>query len=120
MIEETRTNYVCEYCRRRYVMQNAAEWHEKHCTKNPTNNHLCYQGCRHYRAEKEDDGTTTYRCKKKGLTMYGCGAERRSHRDVIANADIRMPTECESYTLMSIPVEALNGIANGGLGDFDV
>jgi hypothetical protein len=115
MIEETRINYICDYCHKRYVMKHAAEWHEKHCTKNPANNHLCYQGCKHFQTERNCDGSSTYICKKKNVYMYGCGAERRRHARVIEEADIRMPTKCDDYGLNEPNID---GIINGGLGSF--
>jgi hypothetical protein len=97
MKEIVRTNYICEFCGKYYVRKHHAEWHEKHCRLNPDNDHKCYHECRHLHKERECDGSTTITCRKKNLTMYGYAAERRRLLDVIGDADMRMPLQCDDY-----------------------
>lgn len=100
MIKEVITIYTCQYCRKYYKRKYHGEWHEKHCSKNPANNHKCFQFCKYLEKGYENieyrrDGTehatgVTFTCTKTGDSLWSYIAERRR----ISCDGSRMPLEC--------------------------
>lgn len=100
MTQQECTVYRCEHCRKLYLRRHACAWHEKHCSRNPNNQHVCYD-CPHLEKEVyEADGLgehryVTYTCKKLGKEMHTYVAERRKHSCLKYTE--RMPLSCPEH-----------------------
>lgn len=106
---ENKTLYKCDFCNKKYQVKRFAEHHEKHCGRNPPNQHKCFQECKFLEKQKEkyDSGDDYYNepimrektifiCKHSGNRMYSYIAERKglvSHQEDA----IRMPLECGDF-----------------------
>jgi hypothetical protein len=58
MKTEIKTIYKCDFCNKLYQRKNSAEYHERICNKNPSNQRPCY-GCS-YLEKKEASITIGY------------------------------------------------------------
>jgi len=102
------TVHKCDYCGKKHFRKGDATRHEKYCSQNPANNHLCFQMCKNLVQGKEEyegckdeikfTGTrTTFTCQLTGQKMYSYIAERKRHPVVTEPDTIRMPLECDKY-----------------------
>jgi len=105
---ENCTNYKCDHCSKKYFRKCDASKHERYCSQNPANNHLCFQMCKNLvRWEEEYEGCrdeivftgtrTTFTCILSGQKMYSYIAERKRHPVVTEPDTVRMPLECDKY-----------------------
>lgn len=75
--------------------------HERFCSKNPENQHKCFEFCLHLIRERNviecDHVETTFICRKTGRDMYSYIAERRGLVGKMPETTIRMPIFCPHY-----------------------
>lgn len=95
-----KTMYRCDFCDKWYHSKYACEWHEKHCKKNPENQHKCFDFCKHLYKGRDDDGQIYFQCMvKSDKEMHSFIAERRRLKSVIESTE-RMPLECNLHEYM--------------------
>jgi hypothetical protein len=103
--------YQCEHCGKKTRSASTTSRHEKFCSQNPHNRHICFDYCEHlekkvetnYTEEGEPwDWTTHMICKAKGLKMYSYKLEKRLNFDPKWVQGLeRMPLDCDKFKSMS-------------------
>ncbi len=111
MEAKLRMVYTCEYCRKKYVIGQAAIKHEKYCAKNPVNFKACSDCtyCKEDSIEVERDyGVSRFKsflCSKLNVGIYPTKAERLdlpSRYPETFEDQIPMPKECEHQKRASV------------------
>lgn len=111
-IKENVTLYICEYCKKRYLIKYACISHELYCNDNPENRTAC-SGCLNCQETKKDyiqhgnfDGydieegrqANAFHCSVKDVGIYPVkvikkGLLKRYPESFVG--DIQMPKECD-------------------------
>ena len=108
--------YKCEYCNKLYQRKSACLKHEKQCNKNPDNNRMCLNSCKHlikkdtkvyigiddyYSSEPIYETKSLLFCAKKNTYLYTPKSEHKgNYYTEFYNENEEnnpMPKECDVY-----------------------
>lgn len=95
MKETTRIVYRCDYCKKNYLQRHAAVKHEKYCSRNPINFHICFD-CIFLEVGRDDETSHKFfHCNKLNKELHTFKAERIGH-DCLGHTE-RMPLTCVEH-----------------------
>lgn len=112
MKEETKLVFTCDFCGKKQFRKSDMVKHEKWCSKNPNNQHKCFEYCKHLiKTQEEYDGEsynesfignrTIFECALTKQKMFSYIAERKKLPVINELDEIRMPLECDMYVDMN-------------------
>ena len=106
-----KTLYQCEHCGKKYQHKGHALKHEGYCSKNPYNNHKCFNGCMHLQKQHYGNGSNyDFFCNVHKEKMFSFVAERKNfmERNWWDDNTVRMPLSCEDFQPTFIPSDNLD------------
>jgi hypothetical protein len=103
--------YQCDHCGKKTRSASTTSRHEKYCSQNPHNRHICFEYCEHLQKDVhntyDEEGNLWYwrtdmYCKAKDIKMYSYKIEKRIGFDPKwVSGLVRMPLDCDKFKSMS-------------------